>query len=140
MRGLRYWPTWCQPMSSTSFKEGELREGKRIDKSTMYWPDDLEWLDAEAARRGGVRSDIIAELIALARGRAQDDDMVEMLVTRLEAIEGHVRRIRATVGTECQLPYMPDGKKPTTWAERKVLIDKMTERLGGNGTEHRDEG
>jgi hypothetical protein len=108
-----------------------MREGKRIEKSASFWEDDLEWLDAECERRKAGRSDILAEMIAEARGRAQGDDMVEMLVTRLEAVELHVRAIRAAVGTEIQLPFLPDDRRPKTWSERKALIEKMTEKMNG---------
>lgn len=110
-----------------------MREGKRIEKSASFWEDDLAWLDAEAARRKAGRSDILGELIAEARGRATGDDMVEMLVKRLESIERHVCAVRAAVGTEVQLPFMGDERRPKTWAERKALIESMTERLT-NGT------
>src|SRR4051812_37908515 len=106
-----------------------MRSGKRIEKSASFWEDDLEWLDKEAERRKAGRSDILGELIAEARGRAAGDDMVDMLVTRLEAIEKHVRAIRATVGTEVQMPFMGEEQRPRTWADRKALIEKMAEKL-----------
>src|SRR3954453_10613564 len=106
-----------------------MRSGKKIEKSASFWEDDLEWLDRECERRKAGRSDILGELIALARGKAEEGDLVDMLVQRLEAVEQHVRAIRATVGTEVQLPYMGDERRPKTWSERKELIDKMTERL-----------
>lgn len=109
-----------------------MRSGKKIEKSASFWEDDLEWLDAEAARRKAGRSDILAELIAEARGRADDGDLIDMMVTRLEAVEQHVRAIRAAVGTEIQLPYMGDERRPKTWAERKELIERMTEKLNGS--------
>jgi hypothetical protein len=93
----------------------------------------LEWLDGEAERRSAGRSDILGELIAEARGRAADGDLIEMLVNRLEAVEQHVKAIRATVGTEVQLAFMGAERRPKTWAERKELIEKMAERLG-NGS------
>lgn len=111
-----------------------MRSGKRIEKSASFWEDDLEWLDKEAERRKAGRSDILGELIAEARGRAAGDDMVDMLVTRLEAVEQHVRAIRATVGTEVQMPYLGPDKKPTSWPERKALIDRTIERLMNNGS------
>lgn len=106
-----------------------MRSGKRIEKSASFWEDDLEWLDEEAKRRSAGRSDILAELIAEARGRASEGDLIDMMVTRLEAVEQHVRAIRATVGTEVQLAFMGDERRPKTWSERKDLIEKMTERL-----------
>ncbi|MGF7213200.1 hypothetical protein GGE65_007836 [Skermanella aerolata] len=106
-----------------------MRSGRKIEKSASFWEDDLEWLDAEAARRKAGRSDILGELIAEARGRAAGDDMVDMLVSRLEAVEQHVRAIRATIGTEVQLPYLGEERRPRTWADRKALIEKMTEKL-----------
>ena len=106
-----------------------MRSGRKIEKSASFWEDDLEWLDAEAARRKAGRSDILGELIAEARGRAAGDDMVDMLVSRLEAVEQHVRAIRATIGTEVQLPYLGEERRPRTWADRKALIEKMAEKL-----------
>ena len=102
-----------------------MRAGKRKEVSASFWPDDLEWLDEEAKRRSAGRSDILGELIAEARGRASDGDLVEMLVKRLETVEGHVRSIRATVSTEAQLPFVGDEHRPKTWAERKALIEKV---------------
>jgi hypothetical protein len=102
-----------------------MREGKRKEVSASFWPDDLEWLDQEAKRRSAGRSDILGELIAEARGRASDGDLIDMLVKRLEAVEVHVRSIRATVGTEVQLPFMSDDARPRTWADRKALIEKV---------------
>jgi hypothetical protein len=106
-----------------------LRTGKRKEVSASFWPDDLEWLDEEAKRRSAGRSDILGELIAEARGRAAEGDLIDMMVNRLEAVEQHVRAIRATVGTEVQLAFKSEESRPKTWAERKELIDNMTERL-----------
>jgi hypothetical protein len=111
-----------------------LRSGKKEEKTFSFWPDDLEWLAGEAERRSAYRSDILAELIAEARGRAADGDLIEMLVKRLEAVEQHTKAIRATVGTEVQLAFMPEERRPRTWADRKELIERMAERLGGNGS------
>jgi hypothetical protein len=108
-----------------------MRSGKRVEKSASFWEDDLEWLDKECERRKAGRSDILGELIALARGKAEEGDLVDMLVQRLEAVEQHVRAIRATVGTEVQLPFMTEERRPKTWADRKALIEKMTEKLNG---------
>ena len=102
-----------------------MRAGKRKEVSASFWPDDLEWLDEEAKRRSAGRSDILGELIAEARGRAAEGDLIDMMVKRLEAVELHVRSIRATVGTEVQLAFMPDERRPKTWGERKELIEKM---------------
>lgn len=106
-----------------------MRSGKRIEKSASFWEDDLEWLDEEAKRRSAGRSDILGELIAEARGRASEGDLIDMMVTRLETVEQHVRAIRAAVGTEVQMPYMGEERRPKTWADRKALIDKMAEKL-----------
>jgi hypothetical protein len=106
-----------------------MRTGKRVEKSASFWEDDLEWLDKECERRKAGRSDILGELIALARGKAEEGDLVDMLVTRLEAVEQHVRAIRATVGSEVQLPYLPEDRRPKTWPARKELIDRMAEKL-----------
>lgn len=110
-----------------------MKSGKRVEKSASFWEDDLAWLDAEAAKRKAGRSDILGELIAEARGRADEGDLVDMLVSRLEAVEQHVRAIRATLGTEVQLPYLDGDRRPKTWADRKALIEKMTERLMHHG-------
>ena len=109
-----------------------MRDGKRKEVSASFWPDDLEWLDEEAKRRSAGRSDILGELVAEARGRASEGDLIDMLVTRLESVEQHVRAIRAAVGTEVQLPYME--RRPETWADRKALIDKVAERYLKNGS------
>jgi hypothetical protein len=106
-----------------------MRSGKRKEVSASFYPDDLEWLDGEAERRSAGRSDILGELIAEARGRAADGDLIEMMVNRLEAVEQHVKAIRATVGTEVQLAFIPAERRPRTWAERKELIEKMAEKL-----------
>ena len=37
--------------------------------------------------------------------------------------------IRAAVGTEVQLAFMGEERRPKTWADRKALIDKMAEKL-----------
>lgn len=106
-----------------------MRAGKRKEVSASFWPDDLEWLDEECKRRTAGRSDILAELVAEARGRASDGDLIEMLVNRLEAVERHVRSIRATVSSEAQLPFVSDEHRPKTWADRKALIEKLAGAL-----------
>lgn len=106
-----------------------MRSGKRVEKSASFWEDDLEWLDAECERRKAGRSDLLAEMIAEARGRASEGDLIDMMVARLEAVEVHVRAIRAAVGTEVQIPYLPEERRPKTWAERRVLIETMVEKL-----------
>ena len=106
-----------------------MRAGKRIEKSASFWEDDLEWLDGQAEKRGAGRSDILGELIAEARGRATGDDMVEMLLKRLEMVEAHALAIRATVGTEVQLAFMDEERRPKTWTDRKALIQTMAGRL-----------
>jgi hypothetical protein len=110
-----------------------MRTGKRKEVSASFWPDDLEWLDEEAKRRSAGRSDILGELIAEARGRAAEGDLIDMMVNRLEAVEQHVRAIRATVSTEAQLPFVSDEHRPKTWADRKALIEKVREALN-NGS------